>query len=287
MMWACSYLWPPSQVRSSNVDDLPAFTARGCVRLISLRVRARSRHDGATRIIEHIADHPLEHLEQAVHLASAFREILVDGPPDGSNSTAEAARRRAIDFVHGSTRSAAQAFRRGAQPRAGKNGDDRGKAPTEKQMQQLAHLLDGVASNLYFVSGAFEDQDSAAPEPQVQARLLREAGSIIEELADVGLPTVTHHLLETLEVLTPFDPRGVFMRVAAAILGGTRGGYQYDALAEEVLVRLVERYLAEHRDIFQSDEEARHALIAVLDTFVRAGSVGARRLSYGLDGIFR
>ena len=58
-------------------------------------------------------------------------------------------------------------------------------------------------------------------------------------------------------------------------------------MAENVLVGIVERYLAEYREIFQKDEDARQALVAILDTFVRAGSVGARRLSYGLDGIFR
>ena len=33
--------------------------------------------------------------------------------------------------------------------------------------------------------------------------------------------------------------------------------------------------------------ERRRRLIGVLDMFVRAGSESARRLSYGLDGIFR
>ena len=65
------------------------------------------------------------------------------------------------------------------------------------------------------------------------------------------------------------------------------GGYQYDQMAEEVIVRIVDRYLADYRELFQTDEEARQRLIEVLDTFVHAGSEGARRLSYGLGGIFR
>ena len=106
-------------------------------------------------------------------------------------------------------------------------------------------------------------------------------------MADVGLPPLSHHLLEALEVLVPIDPRGVFRRVARVIRGGRKGGYEYDSMAEDVIVRIVDRYLADHRDLFQRDEEARQHLIGVLDTFVRAGSESARRLSYGLDGIFR
>ena len=45
-------------------------------------------------------------------------------------------------------------------------------------------------------------------------------------------------------------------------------------LAEDVIVRLVDRYLADHRHVFQRDEQARQHLIGVLDTFVRAGSEG-------------
>jgi hypothetical protein len=154
-------------------------------------------------------------------------------------------------------------------------------------LKQLAHVLDGVGSNIYFASGAAERTRQASSDPRIQARLLHEAGSIFDELADVGLPSLTHHLLEALEVLIPHDPRGVFFKVAATIRGGTKGGYQYDRMGESVLVRIVERYLADYREIFIRDEDARRALIEILDTFVAAGSAEARRLSYGLDGIFR
>ena len=162
-----------------------------------------------------------------------------------------------------------------------------GERPTTQQTEQLAHLLDAVGFNLFVTSGAHEDDESAAPAEDVQARLLREAGPIIDQLADVGLPSLAHHLLETLNALIPFDPQGVFMRIAAVIRGGRKGAYQYDQMAENVLVGIVERYLAEYREIFQKDEDVRRALIGILDTFVQAGSVGACRLSYGLDGIFR
>jgi len=239
------------------------------------------KDERATKIVLDLADNPVGHLEQAKQVAGMFREILTDGPPDGSKPDAEQARGRAIDLLTRLTREAAAAFGR-AVALATEAGDR-----DEKTTETLAHLLDTVGFNLYFVSGAHADDETARPDDKVQSRLLREAGQIIDTLADVGLPSLTHHLLETLEVLIPLDPQGVFMRVGAAVRGGTKGGYQYDRMAEDALVRIVEEYLAEHREIFQEDEAARRALIEILDTFVRAGSIGARRLSYGLDAIFR
>ena len=139
--------------------------------------------------------------------------------------------------------------------------------------------------NIYFASGAKDGDES--PGEQVLRRFYTESGKVIDELADIGLPHLSQNLLKALEVLVPVDPRGVFFHVARVIRGGRKGGYQYDRMAEEVIVRIVDRYLADYRELFQTEEEARQRLIEVLDTFVNAGSEGARRLSYGLDRIFR
>jgi hypothetical protein len=209
------------------------------------------------------------------------------GPLDRSDPDADARRGRALDFVLSVTRAAGGAFHRGV-AMANASGEQPSEGtPGQEQLEALAHLLDGVALSLYFVSGAYKGDEQEVPGPGVQHRLFMEAGPIIDELADIGLAPIAHHLLETLEVLIPFDPSGVFMRVVAVIRGGRKGHYQYDRMAEDVLVRVVERYLADYRSLFQQDPEARRALIEILDTFVKAGSEGARRLSYGLDGIFR
>ena len=242
------------------------------------------RDVAASAVISRLADDPIGHLGEVSHLVRAFREVLVTGavyPPDPD---ADDARRRVWRFLLRVTRGAAAEFRRGV----GQKGDthcvteDR---PTEEQVNGLAHLIGLVGSNIYFVSGAHDGNES--PGEQVLRRLYSESREVIDELADVGLPRLSHHLLQTLEVLVPVDSRGVFRRIARVVHGGRRGGYQFDSLAEDVIVRLVDRYLADHRDLFRHDEEAREHLVRVLDTFVQAGSEGARRLSYGLDGIFR
>ena len=238
----------------------------------------------ASAVIERLANDSVAHLEEVGRLVTGFRDILITGAVDPADREADAARQRSWGFLLRVTRAAAAEFRRGVEQKGETHcvTEDR---PTEEQMKDLAHLLDSVGSNIYSISGAHDDKES--PDEQVLRRLYSESREVIEELAETGLPSLSHHLLETLEVLIPFDPRGVFRRIARVVHGGRKGGYQFDSLAHDAIVRLVNRYLADHRDLFQRDEEARQQLVQVLDTFVEAGSEGARRLSYGLAGIFQ
>jgi len=83
------------------------------------------------------------------------------------------------------------------------------------------------------------------------------------------------------------DPRGVFLLIHRVVLAGQQTGYQYESLAADFIVQLVERYLAEYRTLLQEDVDCRRALIEVLDMFVKAGWPSARRLAYHLEEIFR
>lgn len=238
----------------------------------------------ATAVIDGLADDPVAHLHKVAHLVRRFRDILVNGPVDTPAPEADAARARSWNFLLRVVRCAAAEFRRDVERQEDAQ-DSSDKGPHQAQMEGLARLLDSVGSNIYFVSGAYDGAGSHS-EP-VLRRFYRESRDLIDELADVGLPSLAHHLLETLEVLIPVDPRGVFLRVVRVIRGGRKGGYEYDNMAENVLVRIVDRYLADYRKLFQTNEEMQQGLLDILDTFIQAGSEGARRLSYGLGSIFR
>lgn len=106
-------------------------------------------------------------------------------------------------------------------------------------------------------------------------------------LSEAGLASVTHYLLETLEAAIPFDSEGVFIRIGRVIDAGQKGGYQFESLAADLLVGLVERYLAEYRPLLRENEQCRQVLIRALDIFVSAGWASARRLTYRLEEIFR
>jgi len=84
-----------------------------------------------------------------------------------------------------------------------------------------------------------------------------------------------------------FDPIGVFLRIGRVVQGGKKDSYQYESLAVDLMVRLVERYLAEHRALLRENGECRQTLLEILDTFVQAGWRSARRLTYRLEEIFR
>jgi hypothetical protein len=71
------------------------------------------------------------------------------------------------------------------------------------------------------------------------------------------------------------------------IAAGAKAGYQYESLAADLMVRLVERYLADYRPLLRQSDECRRRLVDILDTFVSAGWPSARRLSYRLEDIFR
>ena len=267
------------------VADVPnrKELSNSCVALLG-RLFVWGRDAAASAEIDQLADDPVGHHEEINCLVREFREVLVVGAVDPPDPDADDARRRVWSFLLRVTRGAVGHFLRGV----GEKGDSRCDAegtPTEEQLKGLAHLVDSVGSNIYFVSGAHDGVES--PTEQVLRRLCSESGEVIDELAKAGLPSLSHHLLEALEVLVPVDPSGVFCRIARVIRGGRKGGYEYDSLAEQVIVRIVDRYLTDHRDLFRRDEAARRHLIGILDAFVRAGSERVRRLSYGLGEVFR
>jgi hypothetical protein len=158
-----------------------------------------------------------------------------------------------------------------------------------EQLKAVARLADHGAAELFFASGVFVDggqQEPAVSLPQ-QQRFYRELTPAIDRLTAVGIPDAVHHLIEMLEVFAPIDPRRIFLQVSALVESGKRGGYHYESMAAERIVRIVERYLAEYRSLLQEDAECRNALRRTLDAFVEAGWPAAQQLSYHLDEIFR
>jgi hypothetical protein len=124
-------------------------------------------------------------------------------------------------------------------------------------------LTSGIASELYFAAGAFQQGRESLPavitRPE-QTRLYWEAESVIDDLSSIGFPALAYHLVETLEMYIDTNPRGVFLRVAATVRAGKRWEYEYEQLAQDVVLRIVRSYLADKRALLQSDEECQRAL---------------------------
>jgi hypothetical protein len=163
--------------------------------------------------------------------------------------------------------------------------------PDAARVRAAWQVADQVASSLYFTSGAYDerragDGSSARGPNAAERRLYEEAGDILDEIGSLGAAPIIHHLVETLEYFIPIDPRGVFRRIAAAVRAGKQGGYHYETLAVQLIVRITERYLADYRYLFAEHEECRRDLVDLLDAFVGAGWPDARQLTYRLSDIF-
>jgi hypothetical protein len=92
--------------------------------------------------------------------------------------------------------------------------------------------------------------------------------------------------------LLPCSPSEVFLLAAKSIRNSAkRAGFQYESLAVGNVVRLIQRTLADHREIFRSEpgqeSECLKALLEVLDLFVEAGWAEARQLTNQLEEINR
>jgi hypothetical protein len=248
-------------------------------------------HGPSRQVVLDIATNPAANPDDALHLLAHLRAPVTHGPAEPPDAVAEAVRRRAVDLLDRILRSARDGLRQFEKLHAGVPVNEWPQHDQET-VKSLLRLIDGVGTESYFASGAYDGKHQGQPgevrglKPESE-RFYREAGPILDELADTGIPSVTHHLLETLELFIPLDPRGVFLRIGHVVRAGKHGGYQYESLAADLIVRLVERYLAEYRTLLREDEECRRILVEVLDVFVDAGWPSARRLTYRLEEIFR
>lgn len=166
--------------------------------------------------------------------------------------------------------------------------------PIQEAINRVAHLVDDIAMQLYFASGAFADKqnkdDDRLSEPQ-KKRFWAEAGDILRALAEEIHPHTAHHVVKTLLHLLPCAPGDVFLVAASSITSSSAAGYQHEKLAVSEVVKLIQCALADHREIFHcldnTESECLAALLKVLDLFVEAGWAEARQLTHRLEEIYR
>jgi hypothetical protein len=243
-------------------------------------------------IMETLTKDPARNYTELHRAIADTRRFLTHRPVDPANEQEDAIRLRAINFLKATMPSCRRQLDEIAHAYPGLAFEE---WPEEAQQRgrSLAQLIDLVGMEIYFASGAFQGRarDARGTERELtdgeRNRFFFETTPILQELAQTGLPSVAHHLLETLEVLIPTNPAGVFRLVADVVRGARAGGYQYESLAVTLTVRLVERYLADHRFLLREDANCRRGLLDILDTFVEAGWPAARQLTYRLEEIWR
>jgi len=161
-------------------------------------------------------------------------------------------------------------------------------ADGEAHLKQTARTLDFISNQIYFASGAYDgkNNDHSLSEDE-RVVFWREAQGVIKALTSAALPSIAHHLIQTLQSFIKFDPPNVFHSIAAVVASAKRFGYQYESMAADLLVEIAELYLAQYPALLQHDEQCRRELMAILEAFVTAGWPPALRLIYRLEEMYR
>jgi hypothetical protein len=159
-----------------------------------------------------------------------------------------------------------------------------------KAYQTVESVTHCAMNQIYFGSGAnANDQHPALglPDHPAMTRFLSDYAACLDLFAASGNPATIHHLIELYEYLIPGDPAGVFDAIYAVLLGpAAREGYHHESLGNSVVVRIIERYLADYRSILE--DEARQArLVAILQLFSDVGWSDALKLLYDLPDLLR
>jgi hypothetical protein len=230
--------------------------------------------------------------KDATTIISRIRDILVAGPVSPEDPQAQVPRMRSFTIFEGIAKSVHAAY-----PALQKRNNDKPfqEWPTEDQelAREVLGLADSIATQLYFASGAYDkrqtgtrDIESARP-LDVKRRFLNESTRLFDFLAGTPHPSIIHHLVGTLEFFMDVDPRNVLIRIVTIVKAGKSGGYQYESLAADLIVRFANRVFADFRSMFQDHQDVRKAMVELLDIFVEAGWPQAIQLTYRLDEIFR
>ncbi len=135
--------------------------------------------------------------------------------------------------------------------------------------------------------GVAEGEEAGIPDAAAMARFLVDYADVLDCFADSRSPETQHQLVQLYEFLIPGNPGAVFGRLHALLVGrGAQQDYHYETLAVEVVVRMIKRYLADHRAIFD-DEERRTQLVGILELFSDAGWADALQLLFDLPELLR
>ena len=114
-------------------------------------------------------------------------------------------------------------------------------------------VVDQIALRLSFALGAHAQSVTPEADPVAERkRLYFEVKPLLNRLADSPIPSIAHNLIQGLEAVISIDPAGVFATIARCVRASARGGYALESLAATLIVGIVERYLAEHRDVSPS-----------------------------------
>ena len=205
----------------------------------------------------------------------SYRDWLV---MEGGDELEEAARRRTVDLFIRTARMCVSRLSVGDGALAPRHG---------AQRDPHTRLVEEVASQLYFASGAFRAGDSAPLSDEVTARFYSEMRELLVELGTCGVISAANKVLETFEYFLGLSIGGIdrrdalerFLRVGeATVRAGAADSYWLLDPIENVLRRCVAE-----QDQSLTDETILASWSRVLDPLINLGWEQAYRLARDVD----
>lgn len=109
--------------------------------------------------------------------------------------------------------------------------------------------------------------------------MYRELMPVLDRLAECSVVHTAYYLIQA-------DPAGIFRLIVKSVMASSRFGYAFESMGADVVVRMIEEYLADYRDVF-SDDARLDELLTCLNLFVSAGWPAAQSLTFRLAEIWR
>ncbi|MGH8050551.1 MAG: hypothetical protein ACREPB_07840 [Arenimonas sp.] len=162
-------------------------------------------------------------------------------------------------------------------------------AENVSQAKQCVEVIDIACRELYFAAGISRQQDDENAKLQRDdlQQYFNEVHELIDAITEYGSPHTIYYLLQLLEQLIKCNPGKTFDLAAGALLkGGKRGGYQYESMGADLIVKIFGVFLADHKDIFE-ESKRRELLVASLEILMNAGWSSARRLLYRIPDLLQ
>lgn len=165
------------------------------------------------------------------------------------------------------------------------------RAAAEVRFAAAEKAIHHAMSQFYFGSGAFANNGRntapGLPGPVAMARFLTDYAALLALLGNSRQPSTLRYLVQLYEFLIPGDPVRVFEAIHTILLGrGEEEGYHHESLGNSVVVGIVQRYIADYREIFD-DQGRRGRLVAILQLFSEVGWPEALKLLYQLPDLLR
>ncbi|MCS0612903.1 DNA repair protein RadA [Massilia kyonggiensis] len=278
---------PLLDLEKTHIDDATEETGNFSSNLITLIVRLWLDFDNEAAFarISEWTSHPSRYVNRLTAMLHFIRSAFIMGDPDVPSSRDHTTRVRTIAILESLVTNSVAKFNELSALK------DRNEAQ-QRELERVYRLLDTATHAIYFASDANGKRNStdgnASLNSKVAERLLQELRKVLYLLAEVPYPAITHYLLETLEGLVEHDPESCLQLILHTMdRGGPRGGYQFETLGEDLLVRLVRLYLADYRSLFSQNSHYRLGLVKALDLFAAVGFADARQLVYELPEMLR